>query len=479
MRFLVNIPLYLYYTHLADVYEVLNINYLVYIQSLFLNFTTWLPDALSKKDYLMRDVIAGTTIAMIIIPQSMAYATLANLEPVYGLYASFIPVAVAAFFGSSRYLATGPVAMVSLLTAVAVSSLSFGDISLYVPFAIMLALSVGIFQITLSFVKAGKLIDIILKEHVILGFTSAAALIIASSQLSKVFGLDSVSLTDIVNLHTFLENYPINMYAVFMSFVALLILYVFKNNLSRYQFFGNIAVLTAVVVTILISKNYQYSGPVVGSIPDGLPSFSIQGINLDSNIIIMFIIHTVIISFVGFMEAIAIARQLEQKEPVKNDKGVELYKYPTPVNSNQELFGQGLGNIASSFSGAYPVSGSFSRSAVNESVGSYSAISSVTTTLIVMATLLYATPLLFDLPKSTLGIIILFAVIPLVRVNKMYMLYKNDIQKGVVCLATFFSTLLFPILSYEIFSGINTHIWTGIIFGFLLSLIVERKSSTA
>ena len=136
----------------------------------------------------------------------MAYATLANLDPVYGLYASFIPVAVAGFFGSSRYLATGPVAMVSLLTAVAITSLSYGDQKLYLPFAIMLALSVGIFQITLSLAKAGKLIDFVLKEHVILGFTSAAAIIIASSQLSKVFGLNSVSISDLMGISSFLEN---------------------------------------------------------------------------------------------------------------------------------------------------------------------------------------------------------------------------------------------------------------------------------
>jgi SulP family sulfate permease len=412
---------------------------------------------------------------MIIIPQSMAYATLANLDPVYGLYASFLPVAVAAFFGSSRYLATGPVAMVSLLTAVAVTSLSFGDSSLYVPIAIMLALSVGIFQITLAMAKAGRLIDVVLKEHVILGFTSAAALIIASSQLSKVFGLSKVTITDLLNVNSFLDSSPINMYAVLMSLVALIILYVFKNKLTKYQFLGNIAVLAAVVVTILLSKNYNYNGPIVGSIPDGLPSFSYQGLSLSPDMIFMFIIHTVIISFVGFMEAIAIARQLEQKEAVKNSKGVELYKYPTPVNSNQELFGQGLGNIASSISGAYPVSGSFSRSAVNESVGSYSPISSITTTLIVMLTLLYATPLLFDLPKSTLGVIVIFAVIPLIKVGKMRELFSSDSQKGTVCWITFFSTLIFPILSIEIFSGINTHIWTGIIFGFILSLIIEKK----
>ena len=416
---------------------------------------------------------------MIIIPQSMAYATLANLDPVYGLYASFIPVAVAAFFGSSRYLATGPVAMVSLLTAVAIITLASGDQSLYVPLAIMLALSVGVFQITLAMAKAGKLIDIVLKEHVILGFTSAAALIIASSQLSKVFGLNKVSLNDLFNLSSFLESTPINSYAVFMSVIALIILYVFKNKLTRYQFFGNIAVLSAVVVTILLSKSLSYNGPIVGAIPDGLPSFSIPQIVISSELIFMFVIHTIIISFVGFMEAIAIARQLEQKEPGKNSKGVELYKYPTPVNSNQELFGQGLGNIASSISGSYPVSGSFSRSAVNESVGSYSPISSITTMLIVMLTLMYATPLLFDLPKSTLGIIVIFAVVPLIRINKMRDLYSNDKQKGTVSWVTFFSTLIFPMLSIELFSGINTHIWTGIIFGFLLSLIIERKPTTA
>ena len=416
---------------------------------------------------------------MIIIPQSMAYATLANLDPVYGLYASFIPVAVAAFFGSSRYLATGPVAMVSLLTAVAIITLASGDQSLYVPLAIMLALSVGVFQITLAMAKAGKLIDIVLKEHVILGFTSAAALIIASSQLSKVFGLNKVSLNDLFNLSSFLESTPINSYAVFMSVIALIILYVFKNKLTRYQFFGNIAVLSAVVVTIILSKSLSYDGPIVGAIPDGLPSFSIPQIVISSELIFMFVIHTIIISFVGFMEAIAIARQLEQKEPGKNSKGVELYKYPTPVNSNQELFGQGLGNIASSISGSYPVSGSFSRSAVNESVGSYSPISSITTMLIVMLTLMYATPLLFDLPKSTLGIIVIFAVVPLIRINKMRDLYSNDKQKGTVSWVTFFSTLIFPMLSIELFSGINTHIWTGIIFGFLLSLIIERKPTTA
>ena len=124
------------------------------------NFTTWLPEALLNKEYLTRDVIAGITIAMIIIPQSMAYATLAGVSPVYGLYASLIPVAVAALFGSSRYLATGPVAMVCLLTSVAVSSLAVGDPTLYIAYAVILALTVGTFQLFLSLIKAGNIFDL-------------------------------------------------------------------------------------------------------------------------------------------------------------------------------------------------------------------------------------------------------------------------------------------------------------------------------
>ena len=167
---------------------------------MFFNFSTWLPEVLSNKDFLSRDFVGGITIAMIIIPQSMAYATLAGLEPIYGLYASLIPVGIAAIFGSSRYLATGPVAMVCLQTSVAISSLSFGQTDLYIYFAILLAFLVGLFQIILSLSRAGYLFDKI-PEHVLLGFTSAAALIISMSQLSKVFGMPKISFIQLADLN--------------------------------------------------------------------------------------------------------------------------------------------------------------------------------------------------------------------------------------------------------------------------------------
>ena len=190
----------------------------------------------------------------------------------------------------------------------------------------------------------------------------------------------------------------------------------------------------------------------------------------------MLLIHTIIIAFVGFMEAIAIAKQLHVKKPSKDSNGVELYKNPSPVDSNQELFGQGLSNMTSSISGSFPVSGSFSRSAVNEASGAYSGFSSIITMVVVGLTLLYATPLLHNLPEATLGIIVIFAVLPLVKVREMKELYKQNKSSGLVCILTFASTIIFPMLSIEILEGVTTHIWTGIIFGFIIHLIVPQEN---
>jgi len=439
------------------------------------NFSTWLPESLSTRNYILRDIIAGTTIAMIIIPQSMAYAALADVSPVYGLYAALIPVGIAAFFGSSRYLATGPVAMVCLLTSVAITSLSAGDSSLYIFYAVILAFTVGIFQITLALFKAGKIFDKI-PEHVLLGFTSAAALIISASQLSKVFGIPKISLGQLANPGALLESTPINIESLGLSVLVLFLMYLIKYKFTKFMTLSNLAVFFAVLLSISYSLTQSYSGPIVGYIPPGLPDLKIPDYKIFDGSIPMLIIHTLIIAFVGFMEAIAIAKQLYSKKPPKDSNGVELYKNPTPVDSNQELLGQGIANISSSISGSIPVSGSFSRSAVNEASGAYSGLSSIVTMLVVGITLLFATPLLFSLPQATLGIIVIFAVIPLIRIKEMSKLYSESKRLGAITWITFGSTLLFPMLSIEVYEGITTHIWTGIIFGFLIHILFSKKN---
>jgi len=438
------------------------------------NFSTWLPESLSNRNYILRDIIAGTTIAMIIIPQSMAYAALADVSPIYGLYAALVPVGIAAFFGSSRYLATGPVAMVCLLTSVAITSLSAGDNSLYIFYAIILAVTVGVFQVALALFRAGKIFDTI-PEHVLLGFTSAAALIISTSQLSKVFGIPKISLGQLINPELLLASTPINFEALSLSILILFLMYLIKYKFTKFMTLSNLAVFFAVLLSISYSLTQSYSGPIVGYIPPGLPDFKIPDFNIFNGSIPMLIIHTLIIAFVGFMEAIAIAKQLYSKKPPKDSNGVELYKNPTPVDSNQELLGQGIANISSGISGSIPVSGSFSRSAVNEASGAYSGLSSIVTMVVVGITLLFATPLLFSLPQATLGIIVIFAVIPLIRIKEMGKLYSESKRLGIITWITFASTLIFPMLSIEIYEGVTTHIWTGIIFGFLIHILFSKK----
>ncbi len=439
--------------------------------SMLFNFRSWLPEVFSNKDFVSRDVIAGITIATVLIPQSMAYAMLAGLEPIYGLYASFIPVSIAAIFGSSRYLSTGPVAMVSLLTAVAAGSLAKGKPDLYIYFAVLLAFSVGLFQILLSLVKAGKFFETI-PRHVIIGFTSAAALIIAASQFHKIIGANKIGLNDLSNIGLFLSNNFLNSQAILISIVAFIIIYLMKNK-SQNSTINNFAALTAVITTILVSNMFAYHGPIVGYIPDGFPKVTVPSFTDVEIPILMFAIHTLIITFVGFMEAMAISQRLSFKMAVRESQELKDNE-ASKFKINQELFGQGLSNISSGLSGSYPVSGSFSRSSVSVTANGFSGFTSIVATIAVGLTLLYATGLLFYLPQATLGIIIILAVLPLIEFRRMKEIYKDNKREGIVTWATFFSTILFPILNIEIYEGITTHIWTGIIFGFILSSILNR-----
>ena len=438
--------------------------------SMLFNFRSWLPEVFANRNFLNRDIIAGITLATILIPQSMAYAMLAGVEPKYGLYAAFIPVAIASFFGSSRYLATGPVAMVSLLTAVAAGSLAGGEANLYIFYAILLAFSVGFFQIILSLTKAGKLFDKI-PRHVIIGFTSAAALIIGASQFHKIIGFPKIELNNLQSLIDYSVNLT-NGFAILISIAAILIIYIMKIKSSN-AFVNNFAVLTAVIISLVASILFAYEGPIVGHIDQGLPALTIPSFE---NIKIswpMFMIHTIIITFVGFMEALAIAQTLSIKMAVRETQELET-KSASRFDVNQELFGQGLANISSGLSGSYPVSGSFSRSSVCVVANGFSGFTSIVTSIVVGLSLLLLTGTLFYLPHATLGIIIILAILPLIEIKKMIEIFRESKKDGIIVWGTFFSTLLFPIFHIEIYAGITTHIWTGIVFGFILSLVLER-----
>jgi SulP family sulfate permease len=403
-------------------------------------FLGWIGE-LRHPAVLRADVIAGITVALVLVPQSMAYAQLAGLPVYYGLYASFLPPMLAAFFGSSRQLATGPVAVVSLMTAAALAPIAQGNAESYLTYAVLLALLVGIFQLALGLLRLGVLVDF-LSHPVVLGFTNAGAIIIATSQLSKLFGVsvpsaehhyETVYATILAALeHTHWQTLGIALGAIAIMVIA-------RRISPRLP-----AVLIAVVVTTLLSWWQDFpgtGGKVVGEIPAGLPHFTLPGFDLS---VAMNLTSTAItISLIGFMEAISIAKAMAARTRQRLD-------------ANQELIGQGLANATAGFFQGYPVSGSFSRSAVNINAGAVTGFSSVVTGLVVALTLLWLTPLLYYLPQATLAAVIIMAVVNLVKVGPVVHAWKAQRHDGVVAVVTFVLTLLWaPHLDLGIMAGVG------------------------
>jgi SulP family sulfate permease len=391
------------------------------------------------------DLLAGLTVALVLVPQSMAYAQLAGLPAYYGLYASFLPPMVAAIFGSSRQLATGPVAVVSLMTAAALGPIAAANPEGFLVYATLLAILVGVFQISLGLLRLGVLVDF-LSHPVVVGFTNAGAIIIATSQLGKVFGVsvekaehhyDTVFNTfqaAIDHMH-----WPTFVMAVF----SITLMFALKRWRPAWP-----NVLIAVVVTILISKYSGYAelgGAVVGEVPRGLPSISFPVFDLDA--IMQLATSAVVIALIGFMEAISIAKAMAARTRQRLDV-------------NQELVGQGLANIASGLFSGYAVSGSFSRSAVNIDAGARTGFSSIVTGIIVGITLLFLTPLLYHLPQATLAAIIIMAVIGLVKIEPIKHAWKAEKHDGIVAVTTFVLTLLMA-----------PHLDKGILVGVVLSMV--------
>lgn len=522
----------------------------------FLPFLSWWP---LRSGTVRADLVAGITVALVLIPQSMAYAQLAGLPAYYGLYAAFLPGIIAALWGSSAQLATGPVAVVSLLTASTLAPLAAAGSSQFIALAILLALMVGIIQFVLGIFKLGVVVNF-LSHPVIVGFTNAAAIIIGLSQLNKLFGVSMGRSEHFINdVWGVLQqvgdtHFP----TLFMGISAFAIMWGMKKFAPKMP-----GVLIAVTLTTLVSwsigfehngkgkideimdaevktlanefsrieantdelngklgakaaklkqylkshegssqltaaMNYEIEllklelkdaegenrkiarsmrkfifeqvpattgqpaklylagqvpqvekadgyrwrikkvskgelmlvggGEVVGSIPAGLPQFDLPAFSWD--MIVMLFSGALVISLVGFMEAISIAKAMAAKT---RDR----------IDPNQELIGQGFANIVGSFGQSFPVSGSFSRSAVNLNAGARTGMSSVFAGVIVLLTLMFLTPLLYHLPQAVLAAVIMLAVIGLINfkaIRHAWRIHKHD---GIASAVTFTATLIF------------------------------------
>lgn len=408
----------------------------------------WLPKY--DKSQFKGDLASGLTVGVMLIPQGMAYAMIAGLPPIYGLYASTIPLIIYALLGTSRQLAVGPVAMVSLLTAAGIGAISTGGIEVYVGLAIALALLVGLIQFLLGVFRLGFLVNF-LSHPVISGFTSAAALIIGLSQLKHLLGVDierSHHVHEII-LSAISQFGAIN-WATFGVGVAGIALIIAAKRINK----AIPGPLLAVVFGILVVWTMGLTGmgvKIVGEIPKGTPNFAIPQIDLDTFQALIPIALT--ISLVSFMESIAVAKAIQAKH--KNYK----------VIPNQELIALGLANIGGSFFQSYPTTGGFSRTAVNDQSGARTGIASIISAGLILLTLLFLTPLFYYLPKAILASVIMVAVFGLIDFKEVKHLWHTDRTDFLMLLITFLATLSL---------GIEQGIGVGVVLS--LAMIIFKST---
>ncbi|WP_040405751.1 SulP family inorganic anion transporter [Ectothiorhodospira sp. PHS-1] len=527
------------------------------LQRLF-PFLTWFPMTLGS---LRADLMAGLAVAMVLIPQSMAYAQLAGLPAVYGLYAAFLPVMVAALWGSSRQLATGPAAIVSLLTASALIPLAAPDSMEYITLAISLALLVGLLQLGMGLLRLGVLVSFI-SHPVIVGFTNAAAIIIVLSQVNQILGVPMISggvfLQDI---GTMLMQIPqAHLPTLAMGLGAMLAMWGLRRRFPRVPGVLVVVVMATVISwavgfektqsitlqdirsgqvqelviqldtqkTVLRTEDAQIrtlkktldelppmealnhrhqvdvliydsqrradtishlqrelhglplrqaggehpgfyladqlppglepegpvwritavrdnvihlngGGHVVGQVAAGLPPLTLPQLSWD--MVTALLSTAFVIALVGFTEAIAIAKAMATRTGQR-------------IDPNQELIGQGLAKVVGSFSQAYPVSGSFSRSAINLASGARTGMSSIFTGLLVLLVILFFTPWLYHLPQAVLAGIIIMAVASLLNLRGLRQSWAAHWHDGMAALVTFVATLaLAPSLDKGILIG--------------------------
>ncbi len=385
-----------------------------------------LPLLLQLKGYdgatARADVVAGLTTAIMLIPQAMAYAMLAGLPPIVGLYASVVPLAAYALFGTSRQLAVGPVAMVSLMVAGGVGALASGGTERYLALAAALALMVGVLQLGMGLLRLGFLVDY-LSHPVVAGFSSAAALIIGASQLKHALG---IAIPRSHHVHTILaevfaharEIDPTTALIAGASVVTLALLKRFAPRFPRFLLVvvGGTAAVTA----------FGLDTATVGDVPSGLSAPAWPGASWsDARAMLP---TALAIALVGFMESISVAKSFAKK----NDYDLD---------ADKELIGLGLASATAGLFGGYAVTGGFSRTAVNAQAGAKTNVASLVTAVTVGLTLLWLTPLFHDLPKAVLAAIILSAVANLVDVAEARHLAKISKPDLAVMGITFAATL--------------------------------------
>jgi sulfate permease, SulP family len=406
-----------------------------------------------KKETFISDLTAGVTTAVMLIPQGMAYALLAGLDPIIGLYASVLPLIIYALLGSSRQLSVGPIAMASLLMAagtqqlVSAHALSEGD---KLTIAILITLIVGIIQLLMGVLKLGGVVNL-LSHPVVTGFTAAAALVIGSSQLQHLVGF---SIPGGLPPHEQLLFLIANIGEVHPSTLIVGVIAIFSlisiKKLSPQAPSAIIVVLVGIISSYLLDfKGLRV--PILGEIPSGLPSFQMPQ-HLEWEMIQSLIPTSFAVALVAFMESISAAKVYARQNRYQ-------------ISPSQELISLGLSNVGSAFTSGCVVGGALSRTAVNAQAGAKSPFANVITAFVIGVTLAFLTEPFAYLPKPILAAIIMVAVVSLIDIEEVKHLWEIKRDDLVICVITFLSTLLI---------GVSA----GILVGVLASLLWLVYTST-
>lgn len=396
-----------------------------------------------RREDLSGDLLAGAVTAIMIVPQAMAYALLAGLPPQVGLYASIAPLIAYACFGTSRTLAVGPVAIISLLTAASLVPFAANGPEAYQSAALLLALEVGLLNIVLSVIRAGHLVNFI-SHPVISGFTSAAAIVIGFSNMKDILGISVERGGSIIDLWIRLgEGLPdANLVTVAIGVGGIAFLLLLRGPLTRRARKlerGRVAVLTllragplllvavATLAVFAFGLDQTAGVKVVGHVPTGLPPLTLPA--FDQQVALDLLPAAVMISLIGFLESVAVAKALAAKRREK-------------VEANQELVGLGAANIAAAFTGGYPVTGGFGRSNVNFDAGAVTQLAAIVTALLVGVSVLVLPPLFGPLPPAALAAIIVVSVLQLIDVRAFTRAWNYNRADAIALLATFVGVLM-------------------------------------
>lgn len=388
-----------------------------------------------------RDSLAALIVTLMLIPQSLAYAMLAGLPAMAGLYASILPLIAYTLFGTSRTLSVGPVAVISLMTAAALGPLFIAGSAEYAGAALVLALLSGVLLLAMALLRLGFLANF-LSHPVISGFISASAILIALSQFKHILGIEMQGDNAVMLLLRLLQGLPqTHLPTLAIGTASLLFLYLSRRHLGRWlsalglpprlaDSLGKIGPIVALLVSILLVSALDLSADgvqVVGAVPQGLPTISLP--ELDLALLRQLLPAALLISLVGFVESVSVGQTLAAKRRER-------------IEPNQELVALGSANIAAALSGGLPVTGGFSRSVVNFDAGAQTPMAGALAAGGIAITALFFTPLLHDLPHAVLAATIIVAVLSLVDLAALGRAWRYSRQDGAAMAASMLGVLL-------------------------------------